>query len=88
MCEAAIHFDPYRYLQHAIEHKPRPGNGTYGAVVLEFGDGIDGFADRIVLDDDDEPVLTIEAKRPVGRDKRESDPCSPKLIRQAFWPPR
>ncbi|GAA0212824.1 hypothetical protein GCM10009000_029510 [Halobacterium noricense] len=84
MSEAAIHFDLYHHLQNAIEDGPRRGNRTYGTVSPEFGDGIDGFADLIVFDDDDEPVLTIEAKKPEGSNKREIDPYSPKVIKQAF----
>jgi len=84
MSEAAIHFDLYHHLQNAIKDEPRRGDRTYETVAPEYGDGIDGFADLIVFDDDDEPVLTIEAKKPEGSNKRDIDPYSPKVIKQAF----
>lgn len=84
MSEAAIHFDLYHHLQNAIEEKPKRGSRVYGTVAPEYGDGIDGFADLIVFDEADEPVLTIEAKKPEGSNKREIDPYSPKVIKQAF----
>lgn len=84
MSEAAIHFDLYYHLQNAIEDKPRRGSRTHRTIAPEFGDGIDGFADLIIFDDNDEPVLTIEAKKPEGSNKREIDPYSPKVIKQAF----
>lgn len=84
MSEAGIHFEFYRYLQNAIEEEPNRGTRMYGRVAPEYGDDIDGFADLILFDKYDEPVLVIEAKKPEGRNKREIDPYSPKVIKQAF----
>lgn len=84
MSEARIHFDLYHHLQNAITNEPTRGKRTYDSVVPEYGDGIDGFADLILFDDSGDPVLVIEAKRPEGASKRDIDPYSPKVIKQAF----
>lgn len=84
MSEAKVHFDFFHHLQNAIEDNPLRGKRTYGRVAPEYGDGIDGFADLILFDSEDEPILVIEAKRPDGSNKRDIDPYSPKVIKQAF----
>lgn len=84
MSEASIHFTLFHHLENAIEDRPNRGNRTYDRVAPEYGDGIDGFADLILFDQEDEPVLVIEAKRPEGAQKRDIDPYSPKVIKQAF----
>lgn len=84
MSEADIHFQLYHHLHNAIEEQPKRGNRTYETIAPEYGDGIDGFADLILFAEDEEPVLVIEAKKPEGANKREIDPYSPKVIKQAF----
>lgn len=84
MSEADVHFDLYRHLQNAIEDEPKRGSRVYDTVSPEYGMGIDGFADLIVFDESNDPVLTIEAKKPEGGNNRDIDPYSPKVIKQAF----
>lgn len=84
MSEADIHFEFYRHLQNVIDDNPHRGKRTYDKVAPEYGSGIDGFADLILFDDDDDPVVVIEAKRADGSAKRDIDPYSPKVIKQAF----
>lgn len=85
MSEAGVHFDLYRHLQNAIEADPERGDRTYDAVAPEFGDDIRGFADLVLFDDSNRPVLVIEAKRPSGEaSRRDTDPYAPSVIRQAF----
>ncbi len=60
MSEAGVHFELYRYLENAIDDEPNRGNRTYQAVAPEFGDGIQGYADLVLFDSTDEPVLVIE----------------------------
>lgn len=85
MSEAGVHFEFYRHLENAIDAEPKRGNRTYQKVVPEFGDGIRGYADLVLFDTSNEPVLVIEAKRPDDEEaRRETDPYAPSVIRQAF----
>lgn len=85
MSEAGVHFEFYRHLENAIDDEPQRGNRTYEKVVPEFGDGIRGYADLVLFDTSNDPVLVIEAKRPSGQgSSREIDPYAPSVIRQAF----
>jgi len=84
MSEADIHFEFYRHLQNAIEKEPQRGSRTYTKVVAEYKEEIDGRADLVVFDEDD-PAVVIEAKRPEdGSTNRDIDPYSDKVIKQAF----
>lgn len=85
MSEAAIHFELHRHLANSIDDSPHRGSRTYDSARPEYGNGINGFADLVVFDTSESPVLVIEAKRPSGSGGggREIDPYSPKVIRQA-----
>ncbi|MFC7080203.1 N-6 DNA methylase [Halorussus caseinilyticus] len=82
MKEADVHFEFYRHLQNAIEEKPSRGNITYSKVSPEHARNINGRADIVVFNHDDDPIFVIEAKRPGGG--RDIDPFAPTVIRQAF----
>lgn len=83
--EADIHFEFYRHLQNEIDAEPQRNGITFGKAQPEYGEDTDGFADIVLLDDDDDPVVVIEAKSPdTSRSRAETDPYSPKVIRQAF----
>lgn len=85
MSEADVHFEFYRHLQNALDDQPDREGVTFGDVRPEYGEDMNGFADIVILDDDGEPVVVIEAKSPDNkRSRREIDPYSPKVIRQAF----
>jgi len=86
MSEADIHFEFYRHLQNAIDDQPvREGGIVFDEVRPEYGQDTDGFADIVLFDDGGEPIIVIEAKSPDSdRSRRETDPYSPKVIRQAF----
>lgn len=84
MSEADIHFDFFAYLKAAISDSPDRGAFTYGDVRAEYSEGLSGRADIVVFNDDDEPVIVIEAKRPDDATSRETDPYSADVIRQAF----
>lgn len=85
MSEAGVHFELYRHLENAIQSAPERGRHTYDAVVPEYGEGIRGYADLVLFDSTNEPVLVIEAKRPSeDRGRGEIDPYAPSVIRQAF----
>jgi len=82
MSEADIHFDFYRYLENEIEENPNRGKITYSHSRPEYSQDIDGRADIVVFDDNDDPVFVIEAKKPGGG--RDIDPFAPAVIKQAF----
>lgn len=85
MSEANVHFELYRHLQNAVEDQPTREGITFGDITPEYGEDIDGFADLVVFDDTGDPVIVIEAKSPDDeRMRRDTDPYSPKVIRQAF----
>jgi len=86
MSEANIHFDFYYQLRSALEDDPQRNGITFGELETEYGEDIDGFADLVIFDASDEPVVVIEAKAPSGsgRSRNEIDPYAPKVIRQAF----
>jgi type I restriction-modification system DNA methylase subunit len=84
MSEADIHFELYWHLQNAIAENPARGGITYGTVRPEYGEGIDGRADVVVFDTDDDPVFVVEAKRPDDGGGRDIDPYAPAVIRQGF----
>lgn len=86
MSEAKIHFDFHHHLRNAVEDEPQRNGLTFGAVTPEYGEDIDGFADLIMFDASDDPIVVIEAKAPngSGRSRKEVDPYAPKVIRQAF----
>lgn len=86
MSEADIHFEFYRHLQNAIDDQPVRDGLTLGDVRPEYGENIDGFADIVLFDESGDAVVVIEAKAPKGnsRSRREIDPYSPEVIRQAF----
>lgn len=86
MSEADVHFEFYRHLANAIQDQPRREGITFGEVRPEFGEGIDGFADIVVFDNEGDPAVVVEAKPPNGRNRsrNEIDPYAPKVIRQAF----
>ncbi len=84
MSEADVHFELYRHLQNAIDEKPDRGRISYGTARPEYSDGLDGRADIVVFDTDDDPVFVIEAKRPDTGGSRDIDPYAPAVIRQAF----
>jgi type I restriction-modification system DNA methylase subunit len=84
MSEADVHFEFYRYVQNAIDENPRRGSITFSHARPEYGEGIPGRADIVIFDDDNEPVLVIEAKRPEGGADRDIDPYSRDVIQQAF----
>jgi type I restriction-modification system DNA methylase subunit len=85
MSEADIHFEFYRHLQNAIENEPERGGREYDTISPEYGENIDGFADLAIFDTTGECILIVEAKRPsdTGEGRRNIDPYSPKVIRQA-----
>ena len=84
MSEAGVHFEFYRHLQNAIDDDATRGETTYGTVEPEYGTDIEGFADLVVFDRANRPILVIEAKRPSSSSsRREIDPYSPQVIRQA-----
>jgi len=83
MSEAGIHFDFYFHLRGAIENDPQRGQRTYARVEPEYGQDIDGYADLVLFDTSDDPVLVIEAKRPDGASGRDIDPYAPAVIKQA-----
>lgn len=86
MSEADIHFEFYRHLANAISDKPQRNGITFGDVRPEYGQDTDGFADIVIMDDDGDPVMVVEAKAPngSGRSRTDIDPYAPKVIRQAF----
>lgn len=85
MSEADIHFEFYRHLQNAIDDQPTREGITFGDVTPEYSEGTDGFADLVVFDGNGEPIVVIEAKSPDDdRLRWNTDPYSPKVIRQAF----
>jgi type I restriction-modification system DNA methylase subunit len=69
-----------------VDDKPRRGSITFGNIQPEYGQDIDGFADIVLFEADGSPAVVIEAKAPSGssRSRKEIDPYSPKVIRQAF----
>jgi type I restriction-modification system DNA methylase subunit len=84
MSEAEIHFEFYRHLENAIEEKPNREGITYGTARPEYSEGINGRADIVVFDENDDPVFVVEAKRPENGGSRDIDPYAPAVIRQAF----
>lgn len=86
MSEADIHFEFYRHIANAIGEKPNRGAIEFGKVRPEYGEDTDGFADIVIMDSNDDPVMVVEAKAPNGsnRARTEIDPYAPKVIRQAF----
>lgn len=84
MSEAEIHFRFHRYLQNAIEDDPDRGEITYGHAHPEYSKDIDGRADIVVFDSNDDPLLVIEAKRPGDGGSRDIDPWARSVIQQAF----
>lgn len=85
MTEADVHFEFYRHLQNEIDNQPTREGITFGDVRPEHGEDTDGFADIVLFDDNNNPLVVIEAKSPdSSRQRRETDPYSPKVIRQAF----
>lgn len=82
--EADIHFDFFAHLRNAISDSPDRGAITYGDVRPEYSDGLSGRADIVVFDDVGDPVFVVEAKRPGESGRRDIDPFSPAVIRQAF----
>ena len=83
MSEAGIHFDFYFHLRTAIEDDPQRGQRTYERVKPEYKQNIDGRADLVLFDTNDDPALVIEAKRPGGAPSRDIDPYAPAVIKQA-----
>lgn len=86
MSEARIHFEFYRHLAEELDEEPHREGITFGDVVPEYGQDIDGFADIVLFETDGSPAIVIEAKAPSesDRSRKETDPYSPKVIRQAF----
>jgi type I restriction-modification system DNA methylase subunit len=84
MSEADIHFELYRHLENAIEDNPDRGHVTYGTARPEHSEGIQGRADIVVFDSNDDPVFVVEAKRPDNGGSRDIDPYAQSVIRQAF----
>jgi type I restriction-modification system DNA methylase subunit len=86
MSEAGIHFEFYRHLANEVDDEPRRNGTTFGKIQPEYGENIDGFADLVLFEADGSPAVVIEAKAPNGsnRSRKEIDPYSPKVIRQAF----
>jgi type I restriction-modification system DNA methylase subunit len=84
MSEADIHFDLFHHLQTAIDEAPVREHIHYGDVRPEYSEGISGRADIVVFDNDDNPLLVIEAKRPDDTGRGNLDPYAPDVIRQAF----
>lgn len=85
MSEAGVHFEFYRHLQNAIDDDPHRGKRTYETIIPEYGENMAGFADLVLFDESNDPILVIEAKRPGdGSTNRDIDPYSPEVIRQAF----
>lgn len=82
--EARIHFELYRHLQNAIDADGDFDGTTFSEARPEYRVN-GGLADIVVLDERDQPFLVIEAKRPSGPgSRRDLDPYSPRVIRQAF----
>ena len=84
MSEADVHFELYRHLQNAIEREPDRGAIVYKQARSEYSEHIDGRADIVVFDTDDNPVFVVEAKKPGKSTDKDLDPYSPAVIRQAF----
>lgn len=83
MDEAGIHFDFYHHIRNAIEDDPQRGQRTYERVKPEYKQNVDGRADLVLFDTNDDPALVIEAKRPGGAPSRDIDPYAPAVIKQA-----
>jgi len=82
--EARIHFELYRHLQNAIDVDGEFDGTTFSRALPEYRVN-GGLADIVVLDERERPFLVIEAKRPSGPGlRRDLDPYSPRVIRQAF----
>jgi type I restriction-modification system DNA methylase subunit len=84
MSEADIHFELYRYLASAIEDSPSRGNVRFSTVRPEYSEGISGRADLVLFDDNEDPILVIEAKRPGEETVRQIDPYSPDVMEQVL----
>ena len=84
MSEADVHFEFYRHLQNEIDDDPSRNGIGFSDARPEYGEGMDGFSDIVIFDGQGSPFIVIEAKSPNGRSRREIDPYSPKVIRQAF----
>jgi len=82
--EARVHFELYRHLQNAIEQGLSSHGVVFKKVECEYNvDG--GFADVVVWDSRGKIRLVVEAKREQeGRYRRDIDPYSPDVIKQAF----
>jgi len=82
--EARIHFELYHQLKSTLDEGFSHKGITLERVEPEYNVN-GGYADIALFDDRDEPWVVIEAKRKeeTGR-KRDIDPFSPKVIRQAF----
>jgi len=61
MSEAGIHFDFYFQLRSAIEDNPQRGQRTYERVEPEYQQDIDGRADLVLFDTNDNPVRSSVA---------------------------
>lgn len=79
MSEADIHFEFYRHLANAIDDKPQRDGLVFGDVRAEYSENIDGFADIVLFDTNENPAVVIEAKAPngSGRSRQEIDPYAP-----------
>ncbi len=85
MAEAGVHHELYRHLANAVEKEPNRGGRTYNRIEPEYGQDIRGFADLVLFDDEDNPILVIEAKRPDGESaSQDVDPYAQPVIQQAF----
>ena len=83
MDEAGVHFDFYHHIRNAIEDDPQRGQRTSERVKPEYKQNVDGRADLVLFDTNDDPALVIEAKRPGGAPSRDIDPYAPAVIKQA-----
>lgn len=81
MSEADVHSDFYFHIRQAIEDQSEYGSVEFSDVRNEYGEGMDGFADIVLFDGDDDPFLVIEVKPP---DQDDKDPYKRNVVQQAF----
>lgn len=81
MSEADVHSDFYYHIRQAIEEESTYGPIEFSDVRNEYSGDMDGFADIVLFDSDNDPFLVIEVKPPGQQDK---DPYKRNVIQQAF----
>lgn len=81
MSEADVHSDFYYHIRQAIEEQSTYGPIEFSDVRNEYSGDMEGFADIVLFDSDNDPFLVIEVKPPGQQDK---DPYKRNVIQQAF----